>query len=62
MKKYRVEVVATKKVVITEEMWVDEDGIGELDEFQAAQFAKGMLIEELRNDPNRGSVKVERIE
>lgn len=28
---------------------------------QAAQFAKGQLVEDIRNNPNRGSVKVERI-
>ena len=61
MKEYRVQVVATKTMVVTEEMVRDEGFEGEFDEFQAAQFAKGQLIEDLMNNPNRGSVKVERI-
>lgn len=61
MKEYRVQVVATKTMVVSEVDWLDDGGVGEFDEFQAAQFAKGQLIEDLVNNPNRGSVKVERI-
>lgn len=61
MKAYRVQVVATKTVVVSEIDWLDEGGIGEFDESQAAKFAKGQLIDDLMNNPNRGSVKVERI-
>ncbi len=61
MKEYRVQVVATKTMVVSEIDWLEEGGAGEFDEFQAAQFAKGQLIEDIRNNPNRGSVKVTRI-
>ena len=64
MKEYRVRVVATKTMVVTEEMWREDAPVEarvEFDEFGAAQFAKGQLIEDIRNNPNRGSVKVTRI-
>ena len=61
MKAYRVRVVATKTMVVTEEMMRDEGWEGEINEFWAGRQAVGTLIEELRNDPNRGSVKVTRI-
>lgn len=61
MKEYRVQVVATKTMVVSEADWSEEGGIGVFDEFQATQFAKATLIEELRNNPNRGSVKVTQI-
>ena len=64
MKEYRVRVVATKTMVVSEVDWREDSMFGndiEFDEFQAAQFAKGQLIEDLTNNPNRGSVKVERI-
>lgn len=64
MKEYRVQVVATKTMVVTEEMWREDAPVEtriDFDEFQAARFAKGQLVEDLRNNPNRGSVKVERI-
>lgn len=61
MKAYRVKVVATKTMVVTEEMLREEGFEAELDEFWAGRHAVGTLIEELRNNPNRGSVKVERI-
>lgn len=41
--------------------WQKEGGIGEFDEFQAIQFAKGTLIEKLTNDPNRASAFAYRI-
>jgi len=63
MKEYRVRVVATKTMVVTEEMLRGEENgsVVEIDEFWAGRHAVGTLIEELRNNPNRGSVKVERI-
>ena len=63
MKAYRVQVVATKTMVVTEEMLRDEGNgdVVEINEFWAARHAVGTLIEELRNNPNRGSVKVTRI-
>lgn len=61
MKEYRVQVVATKTMVVSEADWNEEVGIGVFDEFQAAQFAKATLVEELINNPNRGSVKVTQI-
>lgn len=61
MKAYRIQVVATKTMVVTEEMLRDEGWEGEFNEFWAGRHAVGTLIEELRNNPNRGSIKVERI-
>ena len=62
MKAFKVKIVVSKSVTITEEMWVDEGMLAkDFNEFQAAQFAKGIMIEELRNNPNRGSVYVEEI-
>lgn len=61
MKSYKVQVVVTKT------MWVTQDDIDEdmsdgmfsaspmeLDEQVAINYAKGTLIEEMRNNPNRG--------
>ena len=62
MRAFKVKIVATKSVTITEKMWVDEGmSAKDFNEFQAAQFAKGIMIEELRNNPNRGSVHIEEI-
>lgn len=59
---FKVKIVVTKSVTITEKMWVDECmSAKDFNEFQAAQFAKGIMIEELRNNPNRGSVYIEKI-
>lgn len=65
MKSYKVQVVVTKT------MWVTQDDIDEdmsdgmfsaspmeLDEQVAINYAKGTLIEEMRNNPNRGSAKI----
>ena len=61
MKAYKVKVIVTKSVVITEDMWVAEGMLpGDLNEFTAGQFAKGIMIEELQNNPNRGTVYVEK--
>ena len=59
---FKVKIVVTKSVTITEKMWVDEGmSAKDFNEFQATQFAKGIMIEELRNNPNRGSVYIEKI-
>lgn len=60
------------RIVVTKTMWVTQDDIDadcndgdwipsdtpELDEEVAIRFAKGTLIEELRNNPNRGSADI----
>ena len=54
------------QVIVTKTMWVLENefkaesyGTGqEFNEFNAINFTKGTLIEELYNDPNRGSAKI----
>lgn len=58
MKAYKISVVATKTMLVTEDEYKNEGGIGEFDEFAASQYVKGCLIEDLTNDPNRGSVKI----
>ena len=60
-KVYKVKVVATITMTCNEIDWREDGGIGEFDEFAAVQFAKGTLIEKLRNDPNRGYVTIERL-
>ena len=65
MKSYKVQVVVTKT------MWVTQDDIEadclsglihidvpELNESVAINFCKGTLIEELQNNPNRGSARI----
>lgn len=60
------------RIVVTKTMWVTQDDIDEdcndgswlsadapeLDEELAISFAKGTLIEELQNNPNRGSADI----
>lgn len=54
------------QVIVTKTMWVLEDefraesyGTGqEFNEWNAINFTKGTLIEELHNNPNRGSAKI----
>ena len=58
MKSFRIKVTVTKTTTVTEEEWRKEGGIGEFNEFAASQYVKGMLIEELRNNPNRGTVQL----
>ncbi len=58
-KEFKVKVVATITMNCKENDWRKDGGFGEFDEFEAVQFAKGTLIEKLRNDPNRGYVMVE---
>ena len=58
MKSFRIKVTVNKTATITEEEWRKEGGIGEFNEFAASQYVKGMLIEELRNNLNRGTVQL----
>ena len=58
MKAYKIFVQVTKTVTFTEEDWKEKGGSGELDDFQATQFAKGCLVEGLQNNPNRGYLKI----
>lgn len=58
MKAYKIQVVVTKTAIVTEPEWREEGGIGEFGEFEASQYVKGMLIEELANNPNRGTVRI----
>lgn len=64
-KMYKVRIVATKT------MWVSQEDIDadlsngmfrasprEIDESVAINYAKGTLIEEMRNNPNRGSAEI----
>lgn len=64
-KMYKVRIVVTKTMWVTQED-IDadiSDGMFEaspmqLDEHVAINYVKGMLIEELRNNPNRGSAEI----
>lgn len=58
MKAYKIFVQVTKTVTFTEEEWREEGGFGELNDFLATQYAKGCLVEDLHNNPNRGYVKI----
>lgn len=60
------------RVVVTKTMWVTQDdidadmqdgswipiGYQKLDEEMAINYCKGTLIEELKNNPNRGSAEI----
>lgn len=65
-KAYKVRIVVTKTMWVTQDdieedcnegSWLSADA-PELDEELAISFAKGTLIEELRNNPNRGSADI----
>ena len=64
-KMYKVRIVATKTMWVTQDD-IDDDAAGgmiaapsrELDEQVAIDYAKGTLIEEMRNNPNRGSAEI----
>lgn len=64
-KMYKVRIVATKTMWVTQED-IDadvSDGMfrapdREIDEHVAIEYAKGTLIEEMRNNPNRGSAEI----
>ena len=54
------------QVVVTKTMWVYEDEFYEdagsvaldFNEHNAVMFAKGQMIQEMKNNPNRGSSKI----
>ena len=59
MKSYKVSIVATKTMWVTEEDFREDDVLGqEFDESTAVNYAKATLIEEIRNNPNRGTAKI----
>lgn len=64
--KVRVKVVATKSMVIDSRKWdninLDEGSNNPFDEFHISQYVKGCLIEDLRNDPNRGTYSIENLD
>lgn len=63
MKGYRIKVVAQITVDVTEDEFNEDNDIGmEFNRFNAVMYAKGCLIERLRNNPNAGSVKIEEFE
>lgn len=65
MKSYKVQVVVTKTMWVTQ-VDIEEDclsgrfqtSVPELDEGVAINFCKGTLINELQDNPNRGSAKI----
>ena len=59
MKSYKVSIVVTKTMWVTEDDFREDDVLGqEFDESAAINDAKGTLIEEIRNNPNRGTAKI----
>ena len=65
MKSYKVQVIVTKTMWVTQEDIEEDCNSGifqvstpELDEGVAINYCKGTLIEELQNNPNRGSAKI----
>lgn len=59
MKSYKVSIVVTKTMWVTEDDFREDDVFGqEFDESAAINYAKGTLIEEIRNNPNCGTAKI----
>ena len=59
MKSYKVSIVVTKTMWVTEDDFREDDVLWqEFDETAAINYAKGTLIEEIRNNPNRGTAKI----
>ena len=59
MKSYKVSIVVTKTMWVTEEDFREDDILGQVfNEETAIDYTKGVLIEELRNNPNRGTAKI----
>lgn len=64
-KMFKVRIVATKTMWVSQED-IDEDAAAgwiaapsqEIDEQVAIAYAKGTLIEEMRNNPNRGFAEI----
>ena len=61
--KIKIRVIAKKTVVIDSDKWDEicaEDNLKlPLTVFSLQQYAKGCLIEDLRNNPNRGSYSID---
>lgn len=64
-KMYKVRIVATKTMWVTQEDIDADVNSGmlrapsrEINEHTAIEYAKGTLIEEMRNNPNRGSAEI----
>lgn len=58
-KAYKVQIIVKKTMTVTEDEFNRDNSIGiEFNERNAIMYAKGVLIEELRNNPNRGTSKV----
>ena len=63
MKGYKIKVVAQITVDVTKEGFDEDNSVGiEFNRFNAVMYARGCLVERLRNDPNAGMVKVEEFE
>ncbi len=63
MKGYKIKVVAQITVDVTKEEFDEDNSVGiEFNRFNAVMYARGCLVERLRNDPNAGMVKVEEFE
>ena len=63
MKGYRIKVVAQITINVTKKEFDEDDSVGiGFNKFNAVMYAKGCLVERLRNNPNVGSVKVEEFE
>ena len=60
MKAIKVQVVVTKTMwVYEDEFYEDAGNIGiEFNEQNAIMFVKGQMIQDMQNDPNRGSSKI----
>ena len=64
--KIRVKVVATKSMVIDSDKWDEmlaEEGTQQpFEEFYIQQYVKCCLVEDLRNNPNRGTYNIKLLE
>ena len=64
--KIKVKVVATKSMVIDSDKWDEmlaEEGTRQpFEDFFIQQYVKGCLVEDLRNNPNRGTYSITIIE
>ena len=61
MKGYRIKVVAQITINVTKEEFDEDDSVGiGFNKFNAVMYAKGCLVERIRNNPNVGSLKKNR--
>lgn len=63
--KLKVKVVATKSMIIDGDKWdiCAQDGVRlPFSEFYIQQYVKSCMIEDLRNNPNRGTYSIEILE